>query len=135
MSKLLYLVIGGSLGTICRYYITIGLQYWMGTHFPYGTVTANLIGCLLLGVILGLAESRFEGWGLLPQPMRLLLVFGFLGALTTFSSYELESFLMFQKGEVLKAFVNLVGSVLLGFFALWFSYSWSRWFFGPIKWN
>ena len=135
MSKFLFLILGGSLGTLCRYLISTGLPAFTGETLPYGTITANLLGCLILGLIMGVSEARLGEFGLLPQSMRLLLIVGFLGALTTFSSLEMETLILLQKGDAWKAFLNVIGSVTLGFVALWFSYSWSRWFFGHIKWN
>lgn len=146
MNKWLSLIIGGSLGTLTRYALSTWAVAYLPPDYPYGTVAANMLGCLILGVILGGVEGRMEAQTLatnpfahvvaqIPHTFRMLVMVGFLGALTTFSSLEMESFLMVKAHELPKAIFYLAGSIVLGFVVLWFSYSWARWFFGVIKWN
>jgi CrcB protein len=80
-------MIGGGLGALCRYGFTLAGARWLGVRFPWGTLMANMTGCLLIGVAFALTE-RSE---LLPPSGRLFFMTGFLGALTTFSTYALES--------------------------------------------
>lgn len=142
MNKWLYLIIGGSLGTILRYLLaTWAVTQWPGS-LPYGTLVANLLGCLIMGVILGCYEARLDAqasainaFATIPDHLRLFVIVGFLGALTTFSSIELESYLMVRQADVLKAGAYMLGSCFLGFFVLWFGHAWARWFFSLPKWN
>lgn len=129
MEKLVYLVVGGSIGTLSRYGLSMMMLQWLGPGFPYGTLAANLSGCFLIGLIAGLPEAHAS----LPPSVRLLVITGFLGALTTFSAYEYESFLLGREGHWLKMALNLGGSVVLGFFTLWLGYSLMRSVFPLVK--
>ena len=111
MIKLISLLLGGMLGTLARYGLA-GVTYRaMGSHFPHGTLAVNLTGCFLIGFFAVLAETKF----LLGPNARLLLMVGFCGAFTTFSTFILESANLIRDGETLRAFLNVVGSVVLGF--------------------
>ncbi|MGE0200072.1 MAG: fluoride efflux transporter CrcB [Candidatus Melainabacteria bacterium] len=133
MQTFLSLIIGGSLGTLCRYGIGLMSQHWaVSQNFPAGTLLANVLGCLILGLFLGVTEARQIT---LPPSLRLMLVVGFLGALTTFSTFELDTFLLLKEGAALKAAANVLLSIGLGFAALWAAFTWSSWFFAPPKWN
>ena len=115
----IWLIVGGGVGTLCRY----GLNEWasgrFGPAWPFGTIGANGIGCLIIGLLLGFFESRFGTFAEAPLHWRLLLITGFLGALTTFSSYELEAFLFMRDGLWQKALVYLLGSIAIGLLLLW----------------
>jgi fluoride exporter len=115
MANLLNLFIGGVVGTFSRYYLSSATYRIMGSDFPYGTLAVNLIGCFLVGLFAVLSEEKFviSGEG------RILLMVGFCGALTTFSTLILESANLIKYGEVMKAFVNLGGNFILGFLAFW----------------
>lgn len=89
------------------------------TQFPWGTMTVNLIGCFLIGLIFALAERV----RLLTPDMRLLLITGFLGALTTFSSFSLETVNACRAGLTLQPVVNILVNNLGGF-ALTFAGLW-----------
>jgi len=111
MSKYVELVIGGSVGTIARYSVA-GLVYSIfGTTFPYGTLVVNLTGCFIIGFLSTLAEEKF----LLGSSVRVMLMMGFCGAYTTFSSLILETNNLVHDGEMVRAFMNLFISVLAGF--------------------
>lgn len=115
MNKVLLLILGGSAGTLCRYYLADWGQSRWGAFFPYGTLLVNLLGCLLIGLLLGGLERRFEALAAVPVELRLLLMTGFLGAFTTFSSYEMEAFVMFRHGVWERALIYVLGSLVLGF--------------------
>ena len=84
---------------------------WTGAAFPYGTLLVNLTGCFTVGVFAALADERF----LLGPEMKLLLMAGFCGAFTTFSTFMLETSNLIKDGESLKALGNILASVLIGF--------------------
>jgi CrcB protein len=118
MDKLFLLILGGGAGTVCRYFLAEWGQARWGVHFPYGTLLVNLIGCLVMGVMLGVFEVRFGSLSSAPLPLRVLLISGFLGGLTTFSSYELETLLLFRQGAWERALLYALGSLVLGLLIL-----------------
>ncbi len=114
MDKVLILILGGSIGTLSRYFLAEWGQSRFGGFFPYGTLLVNLLGCLIIGLLVGILEKRFHALVEVPLQLRLLLITGFLGAFTTFSSYELEAFLFLRQGQWERALLYLVGSIGLG---------------------
>ena len=111
MPKWLGLVLGGVAGTVARYTISGAAYKMLGTDFPYGTLVVNLTGCFLIGFLDTLAEEKF----LLPPNARILLMVGFCGAYTTFSTLMLETSNLMKTGEPGKAFANVLASVVVGF--------------------
>lgn len=118
MPDSLYVVFGGALGCLVRYWCTQWATILWGNQFPYGTVLVNILGCFLIGLLAGLPQ----GFSFLPYPLRLLLVIGFLGGFTTFSSYTFNTFELLQTGQVFKAAFNALGSVFIGLIALYIGY-------------
>ncbi|MBI3999157.1 MAG: fluoride efflux transporter CrcB [Candidatus Omnitrophica bacterium] len=104
-------MLGGVAGTIARYLLSGAVYQVFGANFPYGTLAVNLIGCFVIGFLAALAEDKF----LLGPNARLLLMAGFCGAFTTFSTFMLETANLMKDGETLRAFVNVIASVLVGF--------------------
>jgi len=120
MKELFLVAIGGALGSIGRYKIsTWVLADTLLWRFPLGTFLVNIIGCLLIGVLGGLAVKH--EW--LSQDIRLLLITGVLGGFTTFSAFGLETFYLIRKGEVLIAVSYVVSSVLVGLLMVWLGYA------------
>ncbi|MEW6078938.1 MAG: fluoride efflux transporter CrcB [Thermodesulfobacteriota bacterium] len=112
LNKLMLVMLGGSLGAISRYGVGLLTARLWGTHFPWGTLIVNLTGCFLVGLIFALADR-----GRLVTPeMRLLLITGYLGALTTFSSFSLETVNAGRSGLVLLPLVNILVNNIGGFF-------------------
>jgi len=109
MNKVLLVLIGGGIGAVTRYGTTLLAQKTLGTGFPWGTLAVNLAGCLLIGVSLGLAEKS----NLMTASTRLFFVTGFLGGLTTFSSYALES-IVAARSSVHLALANIVANNVAG---------------------
>ncbi|MDD5217199.1 MAG: fluoride efflux transporter CrcB [Candidatus Omnitrophica bacterium] len=109
--KWLALAIGGLTGTFARYFLAGMIYRHFGTSFPYGTLAVNLSGCFFIGLLAALSEEKF----LLGPNARLLLMIGFCGAFTTFSTFILETANLMKSGETLRAFMNLLTSVIAGF--------------------
>ncbi len=109
--KWLSLILGGITGTLARYLLAGWVYAWLGTDFPYGTLIVNLLGCFLIGFLSVLAEDKF----LLESNARLLLMVGFCGAFTTFSTLMLETSNLIKTGESMRAFMNVGTSFILGF--------------------
>ena len=110
---------GGFVGALARYGIS-GLVHRQVplTVFPYGTLAVNLIGCLLIGLLAGLAESR-QLFG--PQ-FRLLVLIGVLGGFTTFSTLGFETFTMLRAAEYWRASANVGMNIVFGLTLVWIGY-------------
>ena len=111
MRKIINLIIGGTTGTIARYLLAGTVYKYLGTGFPYGTMIVNITGCFILGILVSLSEKKF----LLGPDARLLLMIGFCGAFTTFSTLIFETDNLVRNGQALRAFANIFISIILGF--------------------
>ena len=111
MIKFFNLIIGGAVGTVARYLLAGVVYRFMGTGFPYGTLIVNISGCFILGILASLADKKF----LLSADMKVLLMIGFCGAFTTFSTLIFESDSLVRNGQAVRAFTNIFVSVILGF--------------------
>ena len=109
MDKIFCLGIGSLVGGFSRWLMADALQSSSGSSFPFGTLAVNLSGCLLIGALHGLGESRLGPHG------RVLLMTGFCGAFTTFSTWMLESSVMLDRGDWRGVFLYMALSVALGF--------------------
>ena len=107
--NLLLVALGGAVGSVLRYLIPS-----INTSFPWGTFTVNVLGSLLIGLLVG-----FVSKGLLSPEMKLLLVTGFCGGFTTFSTFANESFGMMKAGDVLLMALYVGASVIIGILAVW----------------
>jgi len=114
MMNVLVIGIGGFVGAVARYGIAVWIGRRWGRSFPLGTFVINVSGSFLIGLLMTLMAERFTEN---PQ-WRLLLVVGFLGAYTTFSTFEYETGALLKDGEWLFAGLNVVLSVIVGFIAL-----------------
>ncbi len=114
LAKWIPLLIGGLTGTFFRYILSGAIFRWFGSSFPYGTLTVNTLGCLLLGFF-AIAADKFPFFG---PHSKLLLTVGFCGAFTTFSTFILETTHLMRDGHNFQAFMNISFSILLGFLAL-----------------
>ena len=114
MVKWVGLVVGGTVGTIARYLLTGTIYGIFGSTFPYGTLFVNILGCFIIGFLAAITEEKF----LLSPNARLLLMVGFCGAFTTFSTFMFETVNLMKDGEMMRAFINVLASVMIGFLCL-----------------
>jgi fluoride exporter len=105
LSKLLLIGAAGAAGTLARYGLGGFVQARFAGVFPYGTLAVNLLGCLLFGLIVALAD-RYTA---LSSETRIILLVGFMGAFTTFSTFMFESQKLMEDGEWLRLSLNLLG--------------------------
>jgi CrcB protein len=113
---ILLVALGGAIGSVARYKLSgVILHHAIDWRFPLGTFTVNVVGCLVAGVLAGLAEMH----DMFSPDTRLLLFTGILGGFTTFSAFGLETMFLLKKGEFLIAGANVVLSVAAGLAALW----------------
>ncbi|MBX7246037.1 MAG: fluoride efflux transporter CrcB [Candidatus Sumerlaeaceae bacterium] len=114
-TALLLVALGGAIGSVARYLVSLGAGRWLGAGFPYGTFLVNVAGCFFIGVVATIVAQKTVPY---PDHIRLALAVGFLGGLTTFSTFALESDKLLSDGQWLLASVNIVGSVVAGLIAL-----------------
>jgi fluoride exporter len=107
--------IGGFLGAIARFWLGGYIGNRMGSRFPYGTFVINCSGSFVIGFVITLLAERTH-WS---ANWRYLVPIGFVGAYTTFSTFEYETFRALQDGGLMIAGLNVLASVLVGFFAVW----------------
>lgn len=110
MSRILTVAVGAALGANLRYGIALWAAKRWGSGFPVGTMIINVSGSLLIGFAIGLAASRLA----LTPTWRLLVVTGFCGGYTTFSTFSYETYELFNAGSIWRAGLNVTGSVILG---------------------
>lgn len=113
--KYLWVALGGALGSVARYAVGLLIYERMGTRFPYGTFVINISGCFLIGFVLTILDNRMG----LPPQWRLAIPIGFVGAYTTFSTFEYETLRLAQHGQASVGMLYLVLSVVLGYGAVW----------------
>ncbi|MGY0558762.1 MULTISPECIES: fluoride efflux transporter CrcB [unclassified Lysobacter] len=116
MKSILLVGLGGFIGSVARYKLGgLVLHMTAQERLPYSTFAVNILGCLVIGVLAGLAE-RYELFG---PGTRLFLFTGLLGGFTTFSAFGLDAMLLLRRGELLVAALYAVASVVLGIAAVW----------------
>ncbi|MEL0629605.1 fluoride efflux transporter CrcB [Psychromonas aquatilis] len=104
-----FVACGGAFGATFRYLIGIGIVNLFGKGFPFATLTVNVIGSLIMGYIFQLVQQE----SISSTPWWPLIGVGFLGALTTFSSFSMDSLLLLQQGEIFKAMLNVTLNVVV----------------------
>jgi CrcB protein len=115
MTKYWMVGIGGFLGSIARFWLGSYITYRMGARFPYGTFVINMSGSFLIGLIVTVLAERSH-WS--PNWLYLIPI-GFIGAYTTFSTFELEAFRSVRAGDLLLTLLYVTLSVAVGFLAVW----------------
>lgn len=114
--SLLLVFLGAGVGGTLRHAVNLGCARACGPAFPWGTLTVNVVGSLLMGALAGwLALRAGEGWS---QPARLFLATGVLGGFTTFSAYSLDAVVLWERGEAVLAGLYGAGSVVASMAAL-----------------
>jgi CrcB protein len=110
-----YIVAGAVFGAPLRYFLQGRVQDWSGPGFPWGTLVVNVSGCLVIGLLATLAEER----QVLSREARLLLIVGFLGSYTTFSTFGWETLALLRDNEVVRAGGNIALSTVGGLAGVW----------------
>jgi len=114
MNRILLVFIGGGIGSICRHLISVSFESFAKASFPFATFTANLIGCLIIGLLVGNVN--------LNKNTNLLLVTGFCGGFTTFSTFSKESLFLLAEGYHGIALLYILSSLVIGTSLLWLGY-------------
>jgi CrcB protein len=113
----LFVALGGAIGAVLRYVVSLLAIQWAGAGFPWGTLAVNLMGSFVIGFL----WQWFDRLPVEPN-VRTFVIIGVLGAFTTFSSYTLDSLRLWQAGKVWLGLVNVVGSNALGLTAVTLGY-------------
>lgn len=116
MNQIIAIALGGAAGAVARFLVANGIYGWFGRSFPLGTLFVNVSGSFLMGFLTAFLLQRFT----MVVEYRAALLVGFLGAYTTFSTFALESFYLFEEGELAKAALNIFLSTVLCLVAVWF---------------
>jgi fluoride exporter len=120
MTKILLVILGGSLGALSRYGVSLLAANLFGTRFPWGTLLVNLSGCFLIGLSFSLAD---RGFSIMSPSARLFFVTGYLGALTTFSTFAMETVSSMRAETHLVTLANVLSNNVLGaalvFLGMW----------------
>lgn len=111
IKNILYIMCGGAIGATLRYLVGQWSSNWHFTTMPIGTLLVNIIGCFLMGLLMGLSE-RFTTF---PREIYLMLTVGLCGAFTTFSTFSADTFHLMDSGHFLTALSYIVLSIALGF--------------------
>ncbi len=140
MNPLIAIAFGGACGAVLRFLVSSGVYQWLGRGFPYGTLTVNVLGSFLIGLLTEvLVLQRIA----ITMEYRSAILVGLFGSFTTFSTFSLETLFLIEQGNLLKAALNILISVCACVFAVWigllagrglFSYSggvirWMGWIF------
>jgi fluoride exporter len=115
LQKYLMIALGGALGSIARYWVGSTIAGRMGIKFPYGTLIVNLTACLIIGFSLTYLGKRAD----INPAWRFLIPVGFIGAYSTFSTYEWETLSTLRSGAFFLAALYAIGSLILGLIAVW----------------
>ena len=115
MIKYVIIAVGGAIGSMLRFWVGANVSGRMGARFPYGTFVINITASFLIGLVMTVLAEKTH-WS---PNWRYLIPIGFLGGYSTFSSFEYETFQVFQSNELLVAGLNITLSVGIGFLAVW----------------
>ncbi len=113
-----FIALGGALGACSRYLVSEFCVLLFGRGFPYGTLTVNVVGSFIMGLLIAAFESEI----LATEPWRQVIGLGFLGALTTFSTFSMDNVLLMQQGAFFKMGLNILLNVVLSISAAWIGF-------------
>lgn len=122
MSKMLGMMVAGALGALSRHVLSAVIQSKSGFSFPLGTMVVNVLGCMVFGFLWSLANER----GILSGPMAFVVLTGFVGSFTTFSTMTFEAFNLFSSSALGTGMAYLLGCQILGVGAAWAGVAFAR---------
>ncbi len=118
LTMLCFIGLGGAFGACSRFLLSELCASLFGRSFPYGTLTVNVVGSLAMGFLI----AAFENGSLSTEPWKQIIGLGFLGALTTFSTFSMDNVLLMQQGAFFKMGLNVVLNVVLSISAAWLGF-------------
>jgi CrcB protein len=127
LNNLLAVALGGALGALGRYAVSGWTHQLLGTAFPYGTLVVNIAGCFALGFVVHLGQASQT----VPETLGIAVRIGFLGALTTFSTFGYETLRQLEDNQWTLGLANIGANVLIGLLAVWAGATVGRLLLGP----
>lgn len=115
MQLILSIAAGGAIGAVLRHLVSSNMMRALGPAFPYGTMTVNIVGSILMGILIGVLAKYFDGNNML----RAFLTVGLLGGFTTFSAFSLDVIVMAERGDYVPATIYILASVICSVGGLW----------------
>ena len=115
MIGVIAIIIGGGLGSLCRYVMSMNVYLLLGKSFPYGTLAVNILGSIIMGSVYILVMEKIT----ISEELRAGITVGFLGAFTNFSAFSIETMNLIESGEITKAGLNIILSVILWIVGCW----------------
>ncbi len=135
MNQIVAVALGGAFGAVLRFLVSTGIYQWLGRGFPYGTLVVNILGSFLIGLM---TEALILQKVAISQEYRAAILVGLFGSFTTFSTFSLETLYLLEQGNLQKASLNVVVSVLACLIAVWVGLQSGRFLFsfsgGTIRW-
>lgn len=136
MNQLIAIAVGGACGSVLRFLVSTGIYQWLGRGFPYGTLSVNVIGSFLIGL---LAEALILQRITFTLEYRAAILVGVLGGFTTFSSFSLETVYLIEQGALTKAALNISISIVACLLAVWIGLLFGRYLYyhsnGAFQWS
>ena len=122
MSKFFFLIIAGGIGALLRYSVSLFFLIYTNTNFPLGVLLVNILGSFLFGLIRALSEDK----GIIGPEVRLVILVGFLGSFTTFSTFAFDNISLFSNGQIGYFIINILLNNLLGIFFVYLGFKVSK---------
>lgn len=114
MTNILLAAFGGAIGSVLRYLVGVFSVRWFGPGFPWGTFAANVVGSFIIGLMVEMIARRFNA----SMELRVFIVTGILGGFTTWSSFSLDTMMLFERGAIAAAAAYVIGSLVVSFAAV-----------------
>ncbi|MEV4606314.1 fluoride efflux transporter CrcB [Neorhizobium sp. LMR1-1-1.1] len=114
MTNILLAALGGAIGSVLRYLVGVFSVRWFGPAFPWGTLTVNVIGSFIIGLSVEMIARRFDA----SMELRVFIVTGIIGGFTTWSSFSLDTMVLFERGAITAAAAYVIGSLVVSFAAV-----------------
>jgi len=115
IKTLMFIAVGGAFGAIMRFLSQATIYELVGKSFPYGTLFVNVVGSFLMGLLSVVLIEKFN----LSAQWHMAILVGVLGSFTTFSTFSIETLVLFEQGDLFKAFANITVSIVLCITAVW----------------